>query len=83
LEYASEVIPKLFSGDSVSLTFTNESIYLKNNSLDPEVIVFLEKEKFNQQLWSVGKFTVILVIIGGIVYLIYRIKKNRKLKNQN
>ncbi|MFN8415377.1 MAG: VWA domain-containing protein [Cytophagaceae bacterium] len=81
IEYHSTLLNNpLPNEDSISIRFTPSSKLLLNDITDPAVLEYLEKEKFNQEVWYWGKITVTVLVIGGVIYLVYRYKRRKKAK---
>ena len=85
LKYVSKNAKKAREED-IKISFDINSIYLANDPTDPDVIAYLEKQKFDQQVKYYGKITVYVLIGVGIISLLYvrrRRKKLRRLKKND
>jgi Ca-activated chloride channel family protein len=63
--------------NNLTIDFPTKSSFLKNRSNDPDVIAYLQKKRFNQQLKKYGKISVGTIVGVGLISLIY-IRKRRK-----
>lgn len=82
IEYHSNLLNNpLPNEDSIAIRFTPSSKLLLNVVTDPEVINYLKKKKFNQDVWYLSKISVTVIVIGGIIYLVYRYKRRKKVKS--
>jgi Ca-activated chloride channel family protein len=78
LEYTSANAKKITSADSIKITFDANSIYLANDSTDPDVIAYLKKKEFDRQLRFYGKVAVGVLVGGGAITLMYTIRRRRR-----
>jgi Ca-activated chloride channel homolog len=77
--YQSNTLKK--NRGNVQIDFASESVFLQNEANDPEVIKYLDKKKFEEDIKFYGKVAVALVLGVGLISLIYyrRQRKRRKL----
>ncbi|MCP4520711.1 MAG: VWA domain-containing protein, partial [Cytophagales bacterium] len=82
VQYRSKSLQKADREGMTTIDFTNESIYLKNDSENPEVKAYLEKKKFDQMLSDYG-MTAVYVLLGiGSITLMYQWRKRRKKRTE-
>lgn len=68
-------------GRNVTIDFASESPFLKNVPNDPDVLEYLEKKKFNEQLKFYGKIAVGITVSVGFISLIYYRRRKKRLSN--
>ncbi len=78
LEYKSLNAVSVKQEQDVKISFEINSIYLANDSTDPDVIVYLKKKKFERQLRFYGKVSVYVLVGFGIISLLYRRRKRKR-----